>query len=52
MGRLHGVVRQQLFDNAGIGKGQSLPDDYVYKLLKKAQNGSAPVLSLPSKEHR
>jgi len=52
MGRLHGVVREQLFDNAGIGKGQSLPDEYVYKLLQKAQNGSAPVLSLPSKEHR
>ncbi|XP_047168396.1 arogenate dehydrogenase 1, chloroplastic-like isoform X1 [Vigna umbellata] len=52
MGRLHGVVREQLFDNAGIGKGHSLPDDYGYKLLKKGQNGSVPTLSLPSKEHR
>ncbi|XP_017411998.1 arogenate dehydrogenase 1, chloroplastic isoform X2 [Vigna angularis] len=52
MGRLHGVVREQLFDNAGIGKGHSLPDTYGYKLPKKGQNGSVPTLSLPSKEHR
>lgn len=48
MGRLHDVVREQLFHNAGMGKVQSLPDEYVHQLLlKKGQNVSAaPVLSL------
>ena len=54
MGRLHDVVREQLFDNAGMGKVQSLPDEYVHQLLlKNGQNGSAaPVLSLPSNDLR
>jgi len=55
MARLHDVVREHLSDNAGIGKVQSLPDEYVHQLLlKNGQNGSAaaPLLSLPSEDLR
>ncbi|RDX60567.1 Arogenate dehydrogenase 1, chloroplastic, partial [Mucuna pruriens] len=42
IGRLHGVVRKQVFENAEIV--QSLQDDY--RVLMHAQNGSAATSSL------